>query len=308
MPRQPRLKVVGNEAWYHLYNFTAAHVGEFPLNKSGARKRFGELLRHYSDVYFCGILSHTCMGNHFHIEARFDAYRKLERGALLKKALLLKPKDEKKIRSWSEEEWERFNQRLFDVSAFMKDLQQAFAVWYNRKFNRKGRFWGDRFKNTILDDLEAVRECMMYVDLNAERAGIVARPEDYPYSSLYRRIKGDAKDLLPISAAWGNGRESSIEAYLEMLYIRGSIPTRPGQKPIPPELVESIRRPYTVDLTKPSRFFIDGLIVGSERRLREWLEDLRAKGVFSRRKNPIQQGANGLFTAREQRSNHVSLN
>ncbi len=76
MARQPRIKVKDNHAWYHLRNQIAAHLGEYPLQQPGARAEFLRLLRYYSEAYFCGILSHCVMGNHFHIVAHFKAFRR----------------------------------------------------------------------------------------------------------------------------------------------------------------------------------------------------------------------------------------
>ncbi len=40
MARQPRIKVKDNDAWYHLRNQVAAHLGEYPLQQPGAREEF----------------------------------------------------------------------------------------------------------------------------------------------------------------------------------------------------------------------------------------------------------------------------
>jgi hypothetical protein len=80
------------------------------------------------------------------------------------------------IDGWTEEEWERFRQRLFDVSELMRNIQSSFARWYNRSYDRRGRFWADRFKSVFLETETAVLDCMLYVELNPVRAGLVERP------------------------------------------------------------------------------------------------------------------------------------
>ena len=40
-----------------------------------------------------------------------------------------------------------------------------------------GFFGADRFKSTLLEDDRALLDCMLYVELNAVRAGLVERPD-----------------------------------------------------------------------------------------------------------------------------------
>ena len=43
----------------------------------------------------------------------------------------------------------------------------------------------DRFHATIVDTNTQLRECMLYVDLNMVRAGVVAHPEEWIYGGYY---------------------------------------------------------------------------------------------------------------------------
>ena len=45
-------------------------------------------------------------------------------------------------------------------------------------------FWSDRFKSVLVEDGETLVNCLAYVELNPERAGIVVRPEAYRWGSL----------------------------------------------------------------------------------------------------------------------------
>ncbi len=78
------------------------------------------------------------------------------------------------------------------ISELMRSLQSKIARWFNYTHNRRGRFWLDRFKSVLLEDEKAMFDCLLYVELNPVRAGIVERPEDYDGSSLYcREMKED---------------------------------------------------------------------------------------------------------------------
>lgn len=74
----------------------------------------------------------------------------------------------------------------------MQQIHSRFGAWYNRDTNRRGPFWSDRFKNAELLDLQAVQECLLYVELNAVRAGLVRRPEQWKYGSA--RLSWKKKD------------------------------------------------------------------------------------------------------------------
>jgi hypothetical protein len=103
------------------------------------------------------------------------------------RALLLYTSSQRLVEAWSDEHWERFERRIFDVSEYMRNVQTAFAVWFNRTHRRKGRFWADRFKSTLLMDGQAVLDCPLYIELNAVRANLVPRPEDNTYGSAHLR-------------------------------------------------------------------------------------------------------------------------
>jgi hypothetical protein len=107
------------------------------------------------------------MGNHYHNIIRFDQPRALSKDELMERALALYPKSKKVIECWPEKKWKRLQERLFDVSEFMRKVQGSLATWYNRTFDRKGHFWGDRFKSVLLGGPEAVLNAALYVELNA---------------------------------------------------------------------------------------------------------------------------------------------
>jgi hypothetical protein len=46
----------------------------------------------------------------------------------------------------------------------------GFSRFYNRRHNRRGFFWGDRFKSVIVEKGETLINCLTYIDLNPVRA------------------------------------------------------------------------------------------------------------------------------------------
>ena len=100
------------------------------------------------------------------------------------------PGSEGEIDQWPQVKWARLQERLFDVSEFMRNLQSAFGRFYNKTYGRFGRFWAERFKSTLLENHQALLDAMLYVELNAVRAGLVERPEEWKGGSLYLREFG----------------------------------------------------------------------------------------------------------------------
>jgi hypothetical protein len=59
---------------------------------------------------------------------------------------------------------------------------------YNRRKKRKGAFWEDRYQATAVQAESHFIQCMLYIDLNMVRAGVVGHPSEWNFCG-YQEIQ-----------------------------------------------------------------------------------------------------------------------
>jgi len=70
-----------------------------------------------------------------------------------------------------------------NLSKIMHFINTSYAVFFNKRHSRSGHFFQGRYKAILAEKDTYALELSRYIHLNPVRAGIVSRPEDYPYSS-----------------------------------------------------------------------------------------------------------------------------
>ena len=103
-----------------------------------------------------------------------------------------------------------------NLSEAVRRLNGVYAQWWNRRHERVGHVFQGRFKAQVVDRDSYVMALSRYVVMNPVRAGLVARPEDWPWSS-YRATAGlgTAPAFLDTSATlrlFGEGPETLLRA------------------------------------------------------------------------------------------------
>ncbi len=58
------------------------------------------------------------------------------------------------------------------------------AQEFNQRKKRKGAFWEDRYHATAVETDEHLTKCIVYIDLNMVRAGVVRHPSEYRFSGF----------------------------------------------------------------------------------------------------------------------------
>ncbi len=67
---------------------------------------------------------------------------------------------------------------------------------YNLRKNRKGAFWEDRYHATAIESKQHLLKCLVYIDLNMVRAGVVAHPSEWSFGGYNEIQKPQRKCVL----------------------------------------------------------------------------------------------------------------
>lgn len=79
-----------------------------------------------------------------------------------------------------------------NISQIMQHINSAYTTYFNVKRKRAGHLFQGRYKAILVEADEYATELSRYIHLNPVRAGMTARPEDWPWSS-YRDYIGQGK-------------------------------------------------------------------------------------------------------------------
>ena len=272
---------------------------------------FQWLMRRLEKFMGVRVLTYCIMSNHFHVllevpeckalsdEELFERineyYSSPKAEGIRKEYEFLKAYDqdkgnEDKLNAWRK----RYLDRMGSLSHFGKDLKELFTKWYNKRNNRRGTLWAERFRSILVENSESTLLTMAaYIDLNPVRAKMVKDPKEYRYcgygeamggknvarsgicalAQMIRREDNESnwKDIAAIYRvhlfAEGDGKGIDSEWVKEVLKSRGSLSMR--------EL-----------LSCRVRYFRDGLAIGSKLFVenvfethREWFGEKRKTGA-----------------------------
>jgi putative transposase len=142
-----------------------------------------------------------------------------------------------------------------NLAAGMQGLLSGYAIWWGRRHRRQGHLFQGRYRAKMIENESYYWTVSRYVHLNPVRAGLVARPEQWEWSSYpgyrdpRRRQAWVAYDRL--LAAWqGDHGKSVATAYVR--FVEAGLSTPPAS---------------------PFREAFGGWILGSER----FLDQLRSR-------------------------------
>lgn len=141
-----------------------------------------DLLEQYSRESRVAIHSYVLMGNHFHV--------------------LATPETDK------------------GLPGMMQAVGRRYVRYFNGRYGRTGTLWEGRYRSTLVQAERYLLACMVYIDLNPVRAGMVTDPGAYAWSS-FRHYAGIAPDRLvtphPLYWELGNTPFAREHAYADLI-------------------------------------------------------------------------------------------
>ena len=106
------------------------------------------------------------------------------------------------------------------VPRMMQAVGRRYVRYFNDLYQRSGTLWEGRYKSTLVQAERYLLACMVYMDLNPVRAGMVMEPGAYPWSS-HHHYSGHTPDrrLVPPALYWalGNTPFAREAAYTELV-------------------------------------------------------------------------------------------
>jgi hypothetical protein len=175
---------------------------------------------------------------------------------------------------------ESIKKRFCDLSIFVKEVKERYSRWFNKRHERKGTLWMDRYKSVMVEGKgEPLHTMAAYIDLNPVRAGLVEDPKDYRWCGYAEALSGSRRaqrGLSKVTSKPVDGWEQSggAEAYRCLLFANG-VEIRDAQNR------KVMRRGVTADEARQVlkekgklstaemvrlrvRYFSDGLVLGSK--------------------------------------------
>jgi putative transposase len=82
------------------------------------------------------------------------------------------------------------------ISRTIQYVGRRYVTYVNARYGRSGTLWEGRHKGSIISSDAYLLACSRYIELNPVRAGMVAAPGDYTWSSYRYNAVGEHSPLL----------------------------------------------------------------------------------------------------------------
>ncbi|NLZ33356.1 MAG: transposase [Clostridiales bacterium] len=179
----PRVARIKNE--HGIYHIMVRSISDVPLFKDCADKdKYLQLIKKYQDIYLFKVYAYCLMTTHGHMT--IDCC-----GA--------------------------------DISKIMKSINQSYAAYFNKKYNRHGHVFQDRFKSVLVHNYQYLLVLTAYIhnnpkDIKQYRNSV----EKYKYSSfgIYLGMSSNTFDIIDtnyILSFFGKNTKKARKTYLSFV-------------------------------------------------------------------------------------------
>ena len=136
-----------------------------------------------------------------------------------------------------------------ELSKYMQRLNTKYGRYYNKKYNRVGYVFRDRYKSEGIYCEKHLYNCIKYIYDNPVKAGICTKPQDYPYSNYRKSIKNIAEqEYIFIDAEVERNDGQIIKEYLKQNNI--SLIDIKNNKALLNVSVKNLKNNYKISLRK----------------------------------------------------------
>jgi putative transposase len=107
-------------------------------------------------------------------------------------------------------------ERETSLSLMMQAIGRRYVRYINSAYRRSGTLWEGRFKSAVIDSERYLLTCSRYIELNPVRAGMVAKPDEYRWSSYRANALGYHDDIItshPLYRGLGPNGKTRQAAY-----------------------------------------------------------------------------------------------
>lgn len=111
-----------------------------------------------------------------------------------------------------------YSEKINELTKFMERLNTTYAVYYNKKENRVGYVFRNRFESKSLYNQDYLTKCIKYVHMNPVKAGIVKKEKDYLYSSYNDYINKNGIVTKELLEKIFNSSYNYLKEFLEIEY------------------------------------------------------------------------------------------
>lgn len=106
-----------------------------------------------------------------------------------------------------------------DPGQTMRYLSLSYSKYYNKKYNRSGTIFGQRYKSYIIQDTKYFLRLLLYIAYNPVKAELAKRPEEYRWSAHTDVVKSSGKiiDRKELMAVIDKSPKRAYSIYMDLI-------------------------------------------------------------------------------------------
>lgn len=108
----------------------------------------------------------------------------------------------------------------FGAARMMRSVGERYVRYFNKKYERTGTLWDGRYRSCLVHEESYLMVCYRYVELNPVRAGMVADPALYRWSSYRANALSESDDIVrphPLYDAMGHDARQRQKSYRDLV-------------------------------------------------------------------------------------------